>query len=216
MCNLYSMTSNQEAMRRLFKFRPLQLNLPSLPAIFPSQDAPVVRQAGDDRELVMMSWGFVLPQEDKAPKRVTNARNDKVADSRFWRSSFEERRCLVPVTSFAEYHPTKKHNGRKAAVWFGLKGDEVRPLFAFAGIWRSWRGNLKGDLVELDVYAFLTTTPNDVVKPIHPNRMPVILRPEDYGTWLNGSPADAHELAVPYAADEMEIVYAGETKDEAT
>lgn len=215
MCNLYSMTSNQEAMRNLFKFRRSQLNLPMQPAIFPAQDAPVVRKTQDGLELGVMSWGFVLPQKDRAPKRVTNARNDKVADSPFWRSSFEERRCLVPVTSFAEYHPTKKHQGRKAAVWFGLKGDEPRPLFAFAGIWRHWRGKLKDELVEMDVYAFLTTTPNAVVKPIHPSRMPVILRPEDYDTWLDGSPEQAHKLAVPYPADEMQIVYTGETKDEA-
>jgi len=43
MCNLYSMTSTHEAMRQLFKFAPRQLNLQSMPAIFPSQDAPVVR-----------------------------------------------------------------------------------------------------------------------------------------------------------------------------
>ena len=135
--------------------------------------------------------------------------------SSFWRSSFHERRCLVPATSFSEYHPTEKHHGHKAAVWFGLNGDQPRPLFAFAGLWRSWRGDLKGELVELDVMAFLTTKPNAVVKPIHPNRMPVILNPDDYDTWLDGSPDHALKLARPYAADDMRIVYTGETKDEA-
>ena len=215
MCNLYSMTSTHDAMRQLFRFRPRQLNVPSMPTIFPSQDAPVVRQSDGERELVIMSWGFVLPQGDKAPKRITNARDDKVAGSPFWRSSFEARQCLVPATSFAEYHPTEKHHGRKAAVWFALKGDEPRPLFAFAGLWRSWRGNLKGERVEMDVVAFLTTTPNAIVKPIHPNRMPVILKREDHDTWLTGTPEQALGLTAPYPADEMQIVYTGETKDEA-
>ena len=38
------------------------------------------------RELVTMSWGFVLPQPGKAPRRVTNTRDDKVQSS-FWRGS---------------------------------------------------------------------------------------------------------------------------------
>lgn len=211
MCNLYSVTTSHEAMRGVFKFEPRQINLPSLPAIFPGHDAPVVHLSEDGkRELFMMSWGFVLPQGDKAPKRVTNARADKVTTSPFWKSSFNERRCLVPATSFAE------PKGKKPAVWhwFGLKGDEPRPIFAFAGLWRSWRGKLKDELVDLNVMAFLTTTPNSVVKPIHPNRMPVILHREDYDTWLTGGPEEAFELARPYPADEMLIVAKGEKRDE--
>jgi len=44
MCNPYSMTRSQEAMRRLFKItRDLAGNLPPLPAIFPDNPAPIVR-----------------------------------------------------------------------------------------------------------------------------------------------------------------------------
>jgi putative SOS response-associated peptidase YedK len=63
--------------------------------------------------------------------------------------------------------------------------------------------------------SFLTTTPNAIVKPIHPNRMPVILKREDHDTWLTGTPEQALGLTAPYPADEMQIVYTGETKDEA-
>lgn len=212
MCNLYSMTKNQEAMRRLFDTKRERVgNLPLFSAIFPGHDAPVVRLGEDGgRELVMMSWGFVLPQQGKAPKRVTNARADKVTVSSFWKASFEGRRCLVPVTSFAE------PKGRKPAIWhwFGMKGDEARPLFAFGGLWRPWRGELKGELVEVDVMAFLTTTPNELVRPVHPNRMPVIIDPAHYDTWLTGSLDEALELARPYPADAMAIIHRGETKDE--
>jgi putative SOS response-associated peptidase YedK len=52
--------------------------------------------------MVVMSWGFVLLQDDRAPKRVTNVRDDTILKSKFWRGSFEERRCLVPATSFCE------------------------------------------------------------------------------------------------------------------
>lgn len=104
-----------------------------------------------ERELVMMRWGFILPQKDKAPKNVTNARSDKVAVSSFWKSSFETRRCLVPATSFCEWTDARP----KVPHWFGLKSDtEQRPLFAFAGLWRSWRGKLKDEFVDLTVMDF--------------------------------------------------------------
>lgn len=214
MCNLYSETKAREELARLFRIAHNRAaSFDPLPAIFPGHDAPVVRLAEDrERELSILSWGFVLPQQGKAAKRVTNARADKVRTSSFWRGSFEERRCLVPVTSFAE------PKGKAPAVWhwFGLRGDEPRPLFAFAGLWRHWKGPLKagGDPVSLDVFAFLTTTPNSVVKPIHPNRMPVMLAGEEaFSTWLEGSPQEAFGLARPFPAEAMHIVHSGEKKD---
>ena len=50
--------------------------------------------------------------------------------------------------------------------WFALKGAEHRPLFAFPGVWRRHRGPVKkdGPNVDVDVYAFLTTTPNSLVQ----------------------------------------------------
>lgn len=189
-------------------------NLPSLPAIFPSHQAPIVRPIEGGRELTVLSWGFVLPQKDRVAKRVTNARDEKVRTSSFWKGSFQERRCLVPVTSFAE------PKGKQPAIWhwFALKGDEPRPLFAFAGIWRSWTGPLKpkAEPEKMEVFSFLTTTPNEVVKPIHPNRMPVMLSGMDqFDIWLNGSADEAYKLAKPFPADQMHIVHMGEKKDAA-
>ncbi len=53
MCNLYSVTRTQEAMRRLFRVhRDLLGNFPGLPAVFPDTMAPVVHVALDgEREL---------------------------------------------------------------------------------------------------------------------------------------------------------------------
>lgn len=215
MCNLYSMTRAQDAVRQVFKVdnaHDYLGNLPAMASIFPAFDAPVVRLGEDGaRRLDKLSWGFVLPQKGKAAKRITNARDDKLRTSRFWRSSFETRRCLVPVTSFSE------PKGRKPAVWHWFALSPERPLFAFAGIWRSFRGRLKPDAepVELETYAFLTTTPNEVVKPIHPNRMPVMLAGEAaQDCWLDGSEDEAFALARPFPADQMMIVHQGETKDE--
>jgi putative SOS response-associated peptidase YedK len=61
MCNLYSMTKNVDAIRRLFGALNSQVgNLPSLPGIFPDYLAPIVRNAAGDREIVMARWGAVI------------------------------------------------------------------------------------------------------------------------------------------------------------
>ena len=66
----------------------------------------------------------------------------------------------------------------------------------------------------MDVYAFLTTQPNEIVSPIHPTRMPVMLvGDEAQETWLDGSPKEAIALARPYLADGMKIVAKGEKQD---
>ena len=121
-----------------------------------------------------MSWGFVLLQNGRAPKRVPNVRDDTILKSKFWRGSFEERRCLVPATSFCE-----PNGDVKPATWhwFAINGSEPRPIFAFPGIWRRYQGPVRkdGPKVDLEVYSFLTTTPNKLVETINHERMPVLL-----------------------------------------
>jgi putative SOS response-associated peptidase YedK len=47
-----------------------------------------------------------------------------------------------------------------------------RPLFAFAGIWRLWTGEPKG---EHQLFVFLTAESNDVFRPVHAKAMQVRL-----------------------------------------
>ena len=183
-----------------------------MPSIFPGYSAPVVRVAEDgEREIVMMSWGFVLLQRDKAPRRVTNVRDDKILASRFWVGSFEERRCLVPATSFCE-----PNGDVKPATWhwFALKGDGARPLFAFPGIWKRYVGPITGgEPVNIETYSFLTTTPNRLVETINHERMPVILtREHEFETWLHGSRNEVLGLARQYPPEMMQIVQEGREK----
>ena len=212
MCNLYSQTKTRETVGKLFQVsdnRQLEIELQS--AIFPGHNAPIVRHAEDgEREMVIASWGFVLTQKGKVARRVTNVRDDKIRTSGFWRGSFEERRCLVPVTSFSE------PKGKQPAVWHWFALDDDRSLFAFAGIWQHFRGYLRPDSepVEMDIYAFMTTTPNELVKPVHPTRMPVMLTSDDdFDCWMDGTPDEAYALAMPYPAEEMKVVASGEKFD---
>ena len=54
MCNLYSMTTNQEAIRRLFRVDVDHTgNLPPMPGVYPDYAARIVRNAAEGRELAM-------------------------------------------------------------------------------------------------------------------------------------------------------------------
>ena len=83
-------------------------------------------------------------------------------------------------------------------------------MCAFAGVWRGFKGNYGGEQRELVTSSIITTTPNELVKETHPDRMPVILDPEDYTAWLSAEPDDAFGLIRPYPAEKMVIHQSGE------
>ena len=213
MCNLYFAQQEQEhgrdhVSRAAQPHRPHRSAAGHLSQLHSTGRAPCRRRRARDGAHEL---GLSLLQAGKAPRRVTNVRDDKILTSSFWRSSFEQRRCLVPATSFCE-----PNGDVKPATWhwFALKGDDPRPLFAFAGVWRRYKGPIKkdGPSVELEVYSFLTTTPNPLVETINHERMPVLLTTEDeFATWLNGTPTEAMTLARQYPPECMRIVQEGFT-----
>jgi putative SOS response-associated peptidase YedK len=88
----------------------------------------------------------------------------------------------------------------KAPMWVHLKTKEP---FGFAGLWDVWR---KPDGKRVESFTIITTEPSDLIQPIH-NRMPVILRPEDEGRWLDATRtpfAKARSLLRPYPAESMD------------
>jgi putative SOS response-associated peptidase YedK len=216
MCNLYSLNKKRDAVARFSRashnrsaaYQPAS-------AIFPRHVAPVVRESADgEREIVTMSWGFMLLQKERAPRPVTNVRDDTILKSSFWKSSFQERRCLVPASSFCE-----PNGDVKPATWhwFTISGSEPRPLFAFPGIWKRYVGPVKknGDPVSIETYSFLTTTPNSLVSTINHERMPVLLtRQHEFETWLHGSRDEALALARQYPPEQMQIVQEGFEKED--
>ena len=221
MCNLYSMTTNQDAMRRLFSAVDKLGNQPPLPGIFPDMEVPIVTGPGSDRNVVRARWGWSKAKFGW----VTNIRD---LDGWPWRHVIQDKsqRCLVPASSFAEYHPTEKTDkGHKAAVWFKLKGEEPRPPFAFAGFHRHWDWEKDGlrrkadasvaeEAVPTLAMAFLTTEPNEVVAPIHPKAQPVLLTTDaEFDLWLNGKPDEIMELQRPIDSDALEIAFVGEKMD---
>ena len=215
MCNLYAMTTNQEAIRRLFKVAVDNTgNLPSKPSIYPDYAAAIVRNSTAGRELTMARWGMPTPPEylvgKKTDASVTNIRNVR---SKHWRPWLGvEHRCLVPFTSFAE--PDNGTFGGRAPVWFAF--DESRPLACFAGVWANWTSvrKLKEGSVTADFFGFLTINPNAEVGAIHLKAMPVILRsPEEVDTWMTAPAAEALKLQRPLPDGMLRIVAHGAKED---
>jgi putative SOS response-associated peptidase YedK len=219
MCNLYSMVSNQEAIRALFKIaRDLTGNVGPMPGIYPDYAAPVVRNAPDGRDLAMARWGMPSPQfaleGKKTDPGVTNIRNAKSPHWRRWMGP--ESRCVVPFTSFSE--PDPQPDGRRPPAWFAF--DETRPLACFAGIWvPQWTSTrkVKEGPVTADLYGFLTTTPNAEVGALHPKAMPVILtKAEEVDLWMTAPAAEALMLQRPLPDGTLRIAARGMKEDVVT
>src|ERR1700710_1436709 len=158
------MTTNQEAIRRLFGVViDSPGNLPPQPGVFPDYAAPIVRKTANGRELALARWGmpspvFALKGRNSDPG-VTNVRNSASPHWRRWLAP--ECRCVVPFTSFSENETLP--DGRKPPIWFALSED--RPLACFAGIWTPWKSvrKVKEGETENEVFGFLTTEPNALV-----------------------------------------------------
>ncbi len=218
MCNLYSITKGQQAIRELTRAMTDRTgNLPPLPGVFPDYAAPIVRNQPAGRELAMARWGMPSPafalKGRNADPGVTNLRNVKSPHWRRWLGV--ESRCVVPFTSFAENEALP--GGKHPPVWFALDG--TRPLAVFAGIWTRWTSVRKvreGETTN-DLFAFLTTEPNAEVGAIHPKAMPVILTtPEEIDTWLTAPPEEVLTLQRPLPDASLVVVARGAKQDGAS
>ncbi|WP_188819669.1 SOS response-associated peptidase [Novosphingobium indicum] len=187
MCNLYRMSAAVDEIAHLFeRHAAAGANFGS--EVYPGYPGLVVE--GDS--IRTMSWGFPLSLKSKRtgkplkPKPVNNTREDKLHTA-FWRDSFAKRRCLIPVTAWAEAEGEK---GKMTRTWYSLPDQ---PVFAVAGIWRQseeWG----------EVYSMVMVDGCEQMADVH-DRMPTILRPEDWIQWTDGTPEEAFELCQVWDAE---------------
>lgn len=195
MCGRYNLVATEHLAER-FDIQQEQLPIQPRYNVAPSQSMPVVVRNSPNR-LVEMQWGLI-PSWSKEPQvkfSTINARAENVTKSPVYRGPFKSQRCLVPASGFYEWRRT---SDGKQPYCIQMEDGE---LFAFAGLYDIWRDQ---DGNELYTYTIITTTPNEVVAPIH-NRMPVILRREDEDAWLDKEtkPAQLISLLAPYDPNEM-------------
>lgn len=176
--------------------------LPELPGrynIAPGQDILAVVGEGGRRVGRMLRWGLV-PYWAKDPKigyKLVNARVESAASKPSFRASFARRRCIIPAQGFYEW----RRQGREAVPHFYVLASG-EPM-GLAGLWDSWRQPEGGTLRTCTI---LTCPANALVAKVH-ERMPVVLRPEDYASWLAPAPPGpelAASVALPRAPEEFE------------
>lgn len=188
MCSRYSLTSPPEAVRDYFGTGNA-IAFPPRYNIAPTQPVAIVRQglSGTGREIVLVRWGLI-PSWVKDPRTfstLVNARAETLLEKPSFKAALRHKRCLVPADGFYE--------------WTGPAGHKrpflIRPRgggpMAFAAIYEHWLG---AEGSELESMAIITTAANRVVGAIH-DRMPAILAPDQFETWLDVRRVDAREAA---------------------
>ena len=198
MCNRARLSHEPETLRTHFgagwiaerpvdnRFNPRELT--------PRSRAYVIRRSDRGIGIDIMSWD-VLGGQAKWP--MTNVRNLALPQ---WRRLAErpENRCLIPLSEFCEWTPDVHDvvGGKpiKGEMWFQVLDQ---PLFAVAGFWQA---TAKGN-----GFSMVTCDPNELVAPIHPKAMIVVLAPADHEQWMHGGYDEIVALQRPYPSERMTV-----------
>ncbi|MBN2497206.1 MAG: SOS response-associated peptidase [Deltaproteobacteria bacterium] len=198
MCGRFAIISPADELREAFALLEAGPYEPRYNAA-PTQLLPVIPNRGE-RRLELFRWGLI-PHWSRDPgigAKLINARAETLTEKPSFRQAFARQRCLVPANGFYEW----KRSGRTKQPYF-IRTRAKAP-FAFAGLWDCWRGPDTGPLCS---FTIVTCAPGPELAQIH-DRMPVILPPEAYATWLAAGPQPADELQallVPFAGEELEV-----------
>ncbi len=162
--------------------------------VTPSCQLPVAWTSDEDgrRLLGTAKWGLI-PSWAKGPatgEKTFNARAETVAERSSFRAAFRRRRCLVAIDGFYEWGPAEALSGARNArgqtvrqPWYVHRAD--RSPLVLAGLWEHGRG--------LRTCSIITVPANDVLAPLH-HRMPAVLEPVDWDSWLDNGDSDRSDL----------------------
>jgi putative SOS response-associated peptidase YedK len=173
--------------------------------VAPTDPVAAVVEHHGERVLDTFRWGLVpfFAEGPKARSPLINARAETVETAPAFRASFARRRCIVPAEAFYEWRRHRDpESGRVVrSEPFAIRRRGGDPL-AFAGVWAIWRDPASAE--RLYSLAIVTGQPNEMVARVH-DRMPVVLDPDDWDTWLDegARPTELRPLLRPLPADEL-------------
>jgi putative SOS response-associated peptidase YedK len=172
------------------------------------------------RQLRVLRWGLV-PSWAKDPSigsRLINARMETVADKPAFRRAFARRRCLLPADGYYEWYSAagaadgpsaaRTRSGRPRKQPFFITPSEGGVL-AMAGLYEFWRDRTAGPdgpAAWLTTCTVITTQAQDAVGRIH-DRMPMLVEPDRFGSWLDPTVTDPEllrSLLVPAAPGRLD------------
>jgi putative SOS response-associated peptidase YedK len=164
------------------------------------RSVPVVRKHAGEAEGVMLRWGLIPDwAEGDATKGWTgHAPIFGISESKLLSGAWTRaQRCIVPMSGFYGWQLTP---ARYRQPHFIRLPD--RPVFGVAGVWDR---TVSDDDDVLESCALLTVSANPLIESVNTGSayMPAILRREDYGTWLDGAPAQAAAVLRTHPQEQM-------------
>ena len=198
MCGRYSLIADLGELAKRYEFDGDGLALKPAYNVAPTQDVLTV-VGGEARRGGFMRWGLIpwWAKNASIGSRMINARAETVSEKPAFRDALRRRRCLVLADGFYEWQRTGSVRKPMRVV---MRSGEP---FAFAGLWSVWRDP---DGNRIPSCAIITTTANDLLRPVH-DRMPVVLPRELEELWLDRSiddPGALGSVLTPYLDDAME------------
>jgi putative SOS response-associated peptidase YedK len=155
--------------------------------VAPSQEILAIVKYEAENWLVKFHWGLVpfWAKDISIGNRMINARSESIAEKPSFRNAFKKRRCLILADGFYEW---KGEKGRKQPMFITL--PDHKP-FAFAGLWETWNKDDQDSVYKS--CTIITTQASESIRDIH-HRMPVILKPPAYESWLDPGNQNVVEL----------------------
>lgn len=192
MCGRFVLKASAEELEELFGYQDGE-PFPPRYNIAPTQPIAIVRHQHGARRFGLVRWGLVPAwvEDPGAFSLIINARAEGIIGKPAYKHAMRYRRCLVPASGFYEWRKGRgTTGGPRQAYWLAPEDGGV---VAFAGLWETWADR---DGSEIDSACIVTTAANGTVAPIH-DRMPVIIAPSDFETWLTGDVDAALDLLRP-------------------
>jgi putative SOS response-associated peptidase YedK len=204
MCGRFTLTADADSIRAAFNLGQTSAaalaELSPRYNIAPTQSVAIVAADSHGQpKLEFFQWGLI-PSWAKDPKigyKLINARAETLAEKPSFRTALKKRRCLILADGFYEW---KREGKTKTPMYIQLKSGEP---FAFAGLYEFWKVPDSDKFIKS--CTIITTNPNSLMEKIH-DRMPVILKPPAYATWLTPGELPTEKslpLLKPYAASQM-------------